>query len=304
MKTNVPIKDCRKCPYREEHLVVTSNLSKPLQGLFCSKVRDRTNNCDRITYEDGYIEKRLIKRIREESKEKVPCPTWCPFLIQEYENMIEVLKGEPLTTLNKKMFDQAVDILNAFKKNTFKNVEYHLRSRSEKSERDLYLAKIASFNPLVDTKGNFLCVTQFLSNPKDKEIIEETRKILYKKNYGLLLREIVAEKTKAKGKAVIGTEYAVPLALVLAKKVETYTSPALSTCGHKLVFKTRGKDKAGNPLPVKVAELRCKSCLFNDQRRASILDISKDEVQAIEEILKTVFDIEELRIFIDKQRIC
>lgn len=307
MKALMEINDCRECPFHKSYDVETPDSFDNFLDIYCRKIDSSDGRGRRICQVDG--------------PEKAPVPSWCPFVIKSYRSVLEQLKFDYKHKNRKDLkettkFYWATEILRALENHSFSGFTYP----SFQGMRDYCLVTIAlelrRESPLIQRSLERLDV-------EDLEIIDD-KVVATSVRTAKIIEDFKQEKRKAEAKGlpmVLGTELAVPLAMLMAdildvprktRMVMKKVTSELSFLERGIdensnphpLFSDRGKDESSNPHPVESANLRY--YYEADARTTMDVDVNKfltnDNRAALCRVLKEIFGIKELTIFISNHK--
>ncbi len=306
------IEKCNQCVHHEVHQIYTADSFECDMGIYCSITEDKRDSFERHTH-DGYVDRKLVSS-DDYDVPIVDIPGWCPLVLKAYEELVdEIVDSDEWQGMMdkidenrsgsqkliaqhgrihaKSVVENAIDFLEKLEKYQFENFYYHSAWCSTQRNQwlvsiaamlhDIGLAKDTTTDHAVvsaeDAKKYFL--NRAMIDDVDKGII--VKAITSRSNGRALVDE--AEQTlrvkrdgKYKRKACLETELVVPVALILADKLditrERIKDEYLNSIGEdpefddfceavkkisKVEFKfiDPGEDGEGNPLSVKKAEL-------------------------------------------------
>ena len=248
---------CNSCPYHEEHRISTADDFETEFGIYCSLTKDTTDSFERYTY-SGKVNKRLVHSYEPCESEKASVPAWCPFLIKEYQRVIEKLTNTQMQyymAIDKKVINMASSIINALANNRFSDFIYSGALHNGSTERDICLIKIAQLykNQYINTGIDGLGL-----GTEDTRIIEAAAKIPTDANCADLVAAFDQEKSNAKDaqrKPILNSSMAVQAAIYLADTIIGLIPQIPHHSNAELVFVERGEDKNNKPLPIKTIEI-------------------------------------------------
>jgi len=308
MKALIEINDCRECPFHKSYDVETPDSFDNFSSIHCGKIDSSDGRGRLICQVDG--------------PEKAPVPSWCPFVIKSYHSVLEQLKfdykhknREDLKETTK--FYWAKEILRALENHSFSGFTYP----SFQGMRDHCLvttitSELRREPPLIQRSLECLDV-------EDLEIIDD-KVVATSVRTAKIIKDFKREKRKAEARGlpmVLGTELAVSLAMLMAdildvprktRMVMKEVTSGLSFSERGIdensnphpFFSDRGKDESSNPHPVESANL----CYYYkaDARTTMDVDVDKfltnDNKVALCRVLKEIFGIKELTIFISDHK--
>ena len=307
MKAIMEIKDCRECPCYEKHRTHWEPFFEMVFSSFCKKAG--RNICCKYVSEDP----------------EAPVPSWCPYITERYKFIIEQLDRrrsdrpndrhpEPTKRVKKctSLRELASQILQELEKHCFSTFVYHTKSCP--TERDLCLVAIISESRYL-TYFHYPIWVFFDLDAEDMKIIEnETERLaemmmLREFYYDLgdankdraadIIKKFEQKESGARTKdipLVLGTELAVPLAMLMADAVLDIPSD-LEGVAVELKFIDHGNDAKGDPCPAESVELRY---YWPDDSTAPMKELSNNNSEvALFRILKEIFGIKELTYFIN-----
>lgn len=290
MKAFIEIKDCCECPYHDQDNVQTPDSFDNFLDIRCRKVISSDGKGRLICQVDG--------------AEKAPVPDWCPLVAECYKSILKRLKldyenrrasnyyssFEKGASSVRGLIDQ---ILQEFKNHCFRNFAYCA------TERDSYLAAIASELRLPINKFPERC----LLDTDDIEIIDKEIETwpFMKRRATAIIEDFKQEKRKNQRNGhskILKTKLVVPLVILMADIILNRVFPEEKTTV-EFKFIDCGKYKNGELLPTKTAELHyhCSGDSVTPSKKL----IDYDDETALRRILKEIFGVRNLMIFVNDE---
>lgn len=296
----IKISGCYECPYGAEHQIISPDSFSSEFGVYCTRVPDSSDSWERYTV-DGRVDYKLA-HYRDACEPRTTSePPWCPFLIEEYNQILTRLRGlKPISMGDTNIIKTARQIMTTLEETRFEGFVY----RKDSAERDRRLVEIAllCMNCYASSKQ---AISALSLQEKDATILEIAMKEIPSiQGVRSLVNQFTEVKEAARGavtKAVLESELAVPAVLYLARAI-VQASCLLKDA--RLDFVGQGKDGDDYPRSsVRKAELHYVT--INPSRRDDITRTFTDgtEKSIIDLIVKEFLGVKELRYFIDDQQI-
>ena len=314
MKAMIEIEDCRKCPFHKSYDVETPDSFDNFLDIYCRKIDSSDGKGRRICQVDG--------------PEKALVPSWCPYIIERYKFIIEQLdrRGddkrkrndrhpEPTKRVKKctSLRELTSQILQELERHCFSTFVYHTKFCP--TERDLCLAAIISESRGL-TYFHYPIWVFFDLDAEDIEIIKnETERIMEmvkafyyydlvnadKDRAADIIKKFEQKESEARAKnvpLVLGTELAVPLAILMADAVSHIPSD-LEGVTVEFKFVDHGNDTKDNPCPTESVELHYYWPNNSTVPTRELLTNDSEAEAALSRILKEIFGIKELTFYIN-----
>lgn len=307
----IGIKNCNDCNSHEVHGIYTSDSFENETGIYCGRVNDSSESWERHTH-DGRIDKKLVHNYDTWGSKIAKVPSWCPLLIESYRRIIEDISRAPRQPIEKndkeiiKIASYIIETLGRVK--SLDGSVYRGALPYGSVERDLCLIEIAQ-----------LCKSQFMVNEKediehlglgedDVKVLKAAIKVPSDGDCKKLIKDFDQVKEDAKGticKPVLGSEIAVPAALYLADMI---VRGRYYVTDLRFVFKDRGEDEKGRPLPIKTAELHYTAKTYVEGCHLDYVDWAKNgeerhDILRQDLLLKKIFGIKHYKYYINGTRI-
>ena len=248
-KIALEIENCTECPFHERHQVWTPDSFDHEYGIYCSRAERLEDAAS------GKTSKRLVVADEWDPGKYAEVPSWCPFIIREYQELLLGIHDSPIwrkymdgVTANPLRFNDLIfDYGEVHAKGMIRHIlsffemlervpirNFIYRGMITSSERDAFLASIAASLCFIGAAGSIksdrpligleIADNYFLDQT---ELAEEDRAILTNAILHWFDEKRIKEELKAiqaaRGKgqrAILETETVVKMALFLADKLD------------------------------------------------------------------------------------
>lgn len=220
VKITFGISNCSKCPFHEEHGIVTADSFEHESGIYCSLTEDHGDSWWHYTY-DGRTTKKLVVADEWDPEQYADIPGWCPFLIKQYATFItDICDSASWRKYTEPKINHirnlTLYVINFISELAETGSEYFTYNRHFNCiERDIYLSVISISLYYAEESAR----KEFLYNSdipeEDKKIITDA--ISHWSNKPTLIKK-TRSKSKKRPKPILDTSVVVKIAVFSAEK--------------------------------------------------------------------------------------